>query len=71
MCLRKSSCGCPGDCEPIGCERERQRDLARRIEEELKKIRARAAERDRPSREPGPGKGRGDGGTEAISPRGK
>jgi hypothetical protein len=38
-CLRKSKCGCPGECEPLGCEEKRQKDLSRRMEQELKKIR--------------------------------
>jgi hypothetical protein len=38
-CLRKSACGCPGECEPLGCEQRRQEDLGRRMQEELKKIR--------------------------------
>jgi hypothetical protein len=42
MCLRKSRCGCPGECEPVGCEEERQKDLARRMEQELKKLREQA-----------------------------
>jgi hypothetical protein len=50
VCLRQSRCGCPGVCEPLGCEEQRQKDLARRMEEELKRIRdeerARQEQRD-------------------------
>jgi hypothetical protein len=50
VCLRQSRCGCPGQCEPLGCEEQRQKDLARRMEEELKRIRdeerARQEQRD-------------------------
>lgn len=50
VCLRQSRCGCPGACEPLGCEEQRQKDLARRMEEELKRIRdeerARQEQRD-------------------------
>jgi hypothetical protein len=47
-CLRKSVCGCPGECEPLGCEEKRQKDLARRMEEELEKIREDQQKRKQP-----------------------
>ena len=52
-CLRKSRCGCPGECEPLGCEEKRQKDLSRRMEEELRKIREehRDGHKDSPDRE--------------------
>jgi hypothetical protein len=53
MCLRKSRCGCPGECEPVGCEEERQKDLARRMEEELKKIRKQEDARPRSEQKQG------------------
>jgi hypothetical protein len=39
VCYRKNRCGCPGECEPIGCEEKRQKALQQRMEEELDKIR--------------------------------
>jgi hypothetical protein len=46
-CLRKSKCGCPGECEPLGCEEKRQKDLSRRMEKELKKLREDDGDADR------------------------
>lgn len=40
FCERKASCGCPGDCEPRGCEEKRDRELQRQIQEETKKAQA-------------------------------
>jgi hypothetical protein len=68
-CLRRSRCGCPGECEPLGCEEKRQKDLARRMEQELRKIRDDERERQEP--EPGPNDERtaddGDGGQDGSS----
>jgi hypothetical protein len=36
-CDRKAKCGCPGACEPIGCEAQRQKALDKEIQEELRK----------------------------------
>jgi hypothetical protein len=64
-CLRRSRCGCPGECEPLGCEEKRQKDLARRMEQELKKIRDDERERQEPgvggNDEPASDDGDGDG----------
>lgn len=38
VCRRQNSCGCPGRCEPVGCEAERQKDLARRMELEIQRV---------------------------------
>ncbi len=35
-CAKKSQCGCPGTCEPAGCEEKRQKQLAKEAEEELR-----------------------------------
>ena len=37
ICSRKSKCGCPGECEPKGCEVERQKQLQKEIDAETKK----------------------------------
>ena len=42
-CTRKSKCGCPEECEPMGCEAKRQREADRAAEAALKGI----AERER------------------------
>ena len=36
-CERKAKCGCPGECEPKGCEEERQKQLQKEIEAETKR----------------------------------
>jgi hypothetical protein len=36
-CQRKAKCGCPGECEPKGCEEARQKQLQKEIEAETKK----------------------------------
>jgi hypothetical protein len=36
-CDKKAACGCPGDCEPRGCEEARDRALQREIEAETRK----------------------------------
>jgi hypothetical protein len=43
FCDKKAKCGCPGDCEPKGCEAAREKALQKEIEAETK----RAAEADR------------------------
>jgi hypothetical protein len=42
-CAKGAKCGCPGDCEPKGCEEKREQQMKREIEAETKK----AAEADR------------------------
>ena len=36
-CDKKAACGCPGDCEPKGCEEARDRALQREIDAETRK----------------------------------
>ena len=43
FCDKKAKCGCPGDCEPKGCEEAREKQIKKEIEAETKK----AAEADR------------------------
>jgi len=42
-CAKGAKCGCPGDCEPKGCEEKREQQMKKEIEAETKK----AAEADR------------------------
>ena len=37
FCEKKATCGCPGECEPRGCEEKRDKDIQREIEAETKK----------------------------------
>ncbi len=39
-CGKKTKCGCPGECEPKGCEEKRQKQLEKEIAEETKKATA-------------------------------
>ena len=39
-CDRKAKCGCPGECEPKGCEEKRDKELNKEIELETKKAEA-------------------------------
>jgi len=36
-CVKKSRCGCPGECEPAGCEEKRQKELQKEADAELKR----------------------------------
>jgi hypothetical protein len=42
-CSKGAKCGCPGDCEPKGCEEKREAQMKKEIEAETKK----AAEADK------------------------
>jgi hypothetical protein len=37
FCDKKAKCGCPGDCEPKGCEEAREKQLQKEIQAETKK----------------------------------
>jgi len=50
-CSKGAKCGCPGDCEPKGCEEKREAQIKREIEAETKK----AAEADRKHKASGGG----------------
>jgi hypothetical protein len=43
FCDKKAKCGCPGDCEPKGCDEARDKQIKKEIEAETKK----AAQADR------------------------
>jgi len=36
-CDKKSKCGCPGECEPKGCEEKRQKEIDKEIHVETKR----------------------------------
>jgi hypothetical protein len=36
-CEKKSHCGCPGECEPKGCEEKRAKQLDKEVQEETRK----------------------------------
>jgi hypothetical protein len=40
FCDKKAKCGCPGDCEPKGCEEARNKELQKEIDAETKKAEA-------------------------------
>jgi hypothetical protein len=40
FCDKKAKCGCPGDCEPKGCEAQRDKELQKEIDAETKKAEA-------------------------------
>jgi hypothetical protein len=44
-CNRPSKCGCPDECEPMGCEKKRMAEANREAEKEMKRIAAREKER--------------------------
>jgi hypothetical protein len=43
FCDKKAKCGCPGDCEPKGCDEKREQQMKKEIDAETRK----AAEADR------------------------
>ncbi len=50
FCQKAARCGCPGECEPKGCEDKRVKQLEKEIEAETK----RAADEDRKRNAPRP-----------------
>ncbi|HVV17448.1 MAG TPA: hypothetical protein VHH90_09620 [Polyangia bacterium] len=48
-CEKKAKCGCPGECEPKGCEEQRERALQKEIDAETKKA---ASSQKKPSAGP-------------------
>jgi hypothetical protein len=44
-CAKKSKCGCPEECEPVGCEEKRQKAADKEADAALKKIEAREKQR--------------------------
>jgi hypothetical protein len=37
-CQKKSKCGCPGECEPMGCEEKRQKQMDKEAAAEVKRL---------------------------------
>ncbi|HLK91666.1 MAG TPA: hypothetical protein VKZ18_17370 [Polyangia bacterium] len=62
FCDKKAKCGCPGDCEPKGCEEARDRELQKEIDAETKKASAGGSHRKA-------GGGEDEGGREESAPR--
>jgi len=54
ICDKKASCGCPGSCEPQGCEERRDKALQKEIELETKKARDADKQRAVPENEAAP-----------------
>jgi hypothetical protein len=42
-CERKAKCGCPGECEPKGCEEARQKQMQKEMEAEIKRAKEQEA----------------------------
>ena len=63
-CDKGAKCGCPGDCEPKGCEEQRSKELQKQIDEETRK--ASGAGHKHGAR---PGDGDEGGGEDSPAPR--
>jgi hypothetical protein len=50
FCEKKATCGCPGECEPRGCEDKRDKELQKQIQEETKRAEE-ASRKDATSRD--------------------
>jgi len=51
ICERRAKCGCPGECEPKGCEEARQKQLQKEIDAETKKAKEAEEARNKASAE--------------------
>jgi pyruvate/2-oxoglutarate dehydrogenase complex dihydrolipoamide acyltransferase (E2) component len=49
FCAKKAKCGCPGDCEPKGCEEQRDKEIQKEIDAETKKAEAAEASQSKRS----------------------
>jgi hypothetical protein len=56
-CVKKGKCACPGECEPVGCEQKRQKEMDKQAQNELKKIQDREKKRAAQEKKKG-GKGK-------------
>jgi hypothetical protein len=67
MCEKKAKCGCPGECEPKGCEAERQKQLQKEIDAETKRAKEEEKARSKPKDQ---AKSEGDDSDSAASDKG-
>jgi len=67
ICQKTAKCGCPGECEPKGCEVERQKQLQKEIDVETKRAKEDEKARSRPKDRP---KSDDDGSDSATSDKG-
>jgi hypothetical protein len=55
ICEKKAKCGCPGECEPKGCEQQREKAFQKQVDAETKRAEAaghnRRTLRDKESKE--------------------
>ena len=51
ICQKSAKCGCPGECEPKGCETERQKQLQKEIDAEIKRAKEDEKARNKPKEE--------------------
>src|ERR1051325_4681912 len=75
ICERKSHCGCPGECEPKGCEEKRAKQLEKEIQVETRKAeeaqRRQHVRQEKPD-EPSPSSREAEGSDQGRdAPRGK
>jgi hypothetical protein len=63
---RKAKCVCPGECEPVGCEEKRQKEMEREMEAEIK--RAQEEDKKRQAAEAAAESGGGDNPDGAAAP---
>ena len=74
-CGKKAKCGCPGECEPRGCEEKRAKEIEKEIEAEAKRAREaekkqqdEQAEKKRKEEAPPPSEESSDDGAGATPP---
>jgi hypothetical protein len=68
ICEKKAKCGCPGECEPKGCEVERQKQLQKEIDAEVKRAKEEEKARNKPNDQ---AKSEGDDKDSAASDKGE
>jgi hypothetical protein len=51
FCEKKAKCGCPGECEPKGCEEDRTKQMQKEIEEETRKAKEAEKTQSKPKEE--------------------
>ena len=78
-CIRRvAKCGCPGECEPVGCEAKREKQAEQEAAAELRRIAAREkkmaadaakAAREKEKAERGRREGKGEAQTRTREPR--